>query len=45
MASEGNRRVGAMTETEVEQCVLDIKSWFERKSDIDVVIASPAGKL
>mmetsp|Transcript_2579 Transcript_2579/g.4693 ORF Transcript_2579/g.4693 Transcript_2579/m.4693 type:complete len:177 (-) Transcript_2579:321-851(-) len=42
VATEGNRRVGAMTNTEIEQCVQDIKSWFERKSDLDMTSASPA---
>ena len=44
VAIEGNRRVGGMTGTEIEQCVLDIKSWYERKSPIDLVAASAAGK-
>jgi hypothetical protein len=43
VAVEGNRRVGNMTDTETEQCVLDIKSWFERKSNVDLAAASSAG--
>eukprot|EP01039_Chlorochromonas_danica_P005601 gene5600-6167_t len=30
VAEEGNRRVGDMNADEVDQCVLDIKSWFNR---------------
>ena len=43
VAVEGNRRVGSMTLTEAEQCISDIKSWFQRKSDVQIVEASPAG--
>ena len=43
VAVEGNRRVGNMTDTETEQCVLDIKSWFERKSTVELREASSAG--
>eukprot|EP00602_Paraphysomonas_sp_CaronLab_P006744 CAMPEP_0185018774 /NCGR_PEP_ID=MMETSP1103-20130426/1444_1 /TAXON_ID=36769 /ORGANISM="Paraphysomonas bandaiensis, Strain Caron Lab Isolate" /LENGTH=178 /DNA_ID=CAMNT_0027548745 /DNA_START=68 /DNA_END=604 /DNA_ORIENTATION=- len=35
VAQEGNRRRGKMTTDEVEQCLVDIKSWFERKSDVE----------
>jgi len=30
VAEEGNRRVGGMTKQEIEQCVMDIKSFFVR---------------
>ena len=30
VAPEGNQRMGAMNREEATQCVLDIKSWFNR---------------
>lgn len=38
VAKEGNQRLGAMTREESTQCVLDIKSWFQRNGlDMDSV--------
>mmetsp|Transcript_8923 Transcript_8923/g.9436 ORF Transcript_8923/g.9436 Transcript_8923/m.9436 type:complete len:179 (-) Transcript_8923:180-716(-) len=34
VAEEGNRRRGDMSEDEIRQCVLDIKSWFERRTNV-----------
>ena len=45
VAEEGNRRIGDMTHTEVEQCVLDIKTWFERKGNADFSPASASGDI
>lgn len=30
VVEDGNRRVGEMTPSELRQCILDIKSWFQR---------------
>ena len=30
VAEDGNRRVGDMTNAELVQCILDIKTWFSR---------------
>lgn len=33
VAKEGNRRKGAMTRSDIEQCVLDINAWFAKYTD------------
>jgi hypothetical protein len=38
----GNRRVGGATSEELRQCVLDIKSWFKRKSSLRIDDSSGA---
>mmetsp|Transcript_20437 Transcript_20437/g.18571 ORF Transcript_20437/g.18571 Transcript_20437/m.18571 type:complete len:179 (+) Transcript_20437:3-539(+) len=30
VAEEGNRRIGEMSNDEIKQCIIDIKSWFNR---------------
>lgn len=34
VAEEGNRRRGSASMEEVDQCILDIKSWFQRQTSI-----------
>jgi len=40
VAEEGNRRVGGPSRSEMRQCILDIKSWFERQ-DSDFKCGAP----
>jgi len=35
VAEEGNKRVGGPSQGEVNQCVLDIKSWFARSDEFE----------
>lgn len=48
VAVEGNRRKGDTSLAEIEQCILDIKSWFQRvdsKTDISGLSSSNIQKL
>uniref|UniRef100_A0A7S2WUC1 Knr4/Smi1-like domain-containing protein n=1 Tax=Rhizochromulina marina TaxID=1034831 RepID=A0A7S2WUC1_9STRA len=36
VAEEGNRRKGGMSRAETKQCVLDVRTWFERNSELSL---------
>jgi hypothetical protein len=47
VAKEGNQRVGVATNDELIQCVIDIKSWFQRNGlkDLDTADSTNIQRL